>query len=130
MVPPSGSKTVQGYELQLGTNNIGHFLFTKFLHPLLKKTAASSPKNSVRVVWVSSSAIDVAPKEAIDFTNMDYKRDEMAWTKYGRSKAGNVLHAVEFARRTEGEGIVSVVSSTIFFFDEMSVRLLMEWGRV
>lgn len=110
MVPPAGSKTTQGYELQLGTNNIGHFLFTKLLHPVLKNTAASAPRNSVRVIWVSSSAIDVAPSGVIDFTNMDYKRDERAWTKYGRSKAGNVLHAVEFARRTESEGIVSVVS--------------------
>ncbi|OAQ68030.1 short-chain dehydrogenase [Pochonia chlamydosporia 170] len=108
MVPPAGSKTTQGYELQLGTNNIGHFLFTKLLHPILKSTAASAPRNSVRVIWVSSSAIDVAPSGVIDFTNMDYKRDERAWTKYGRSKAGNVLHAVEFARRTESEGIVSV----------------------
>lgn len=111
MVPPAGSKTAQGYELQLGTNNIGHFLLTKLLHPVLKKSAAAAPKNSVRVVWVSSSAIDVAPSGVIDFQNMAYDRDENAWVKYGRSKAGNVLHAVEFARRTEGEGIVSVVSA-------------------
>ncbi|KAK8915605.1 putative oxidoreductase [Metarhizium anisopliae] len=108
MVPPAGSKTAQGYELQLGTNNIGHFLLTKLLHPVLKKSAAAAPKNSVRVVWVSSSAIDLAPSGVIDFQNMAYDRDENAWVKYGRSKAGNVLHAVEFARRTEGEGIVSV----------------------
>ena len=33
MIPPQGSKTKQGYELQLGTNNLGAFLFTKILHP-------------------------------------------------------------------------------------------------
>ncbi|KAH0591709.1 hypothetical protein MHUMG1_10567 [Metarhizium humberi] len=108
MMPPTGSKTTQGYELQLGTNNIGHFLFTKCLHPILKRTATSAPKNSVRVIWVSSSMIDFAPKGVINFENMDYKRGESSSAKYGRSKAGNVLHAVEFARRTEGEGIVSV----------------------
>ncbi|KAG8414932.1 hypothetical protein J3458_008825 [Metarhizium acridum] len=108
MVPPAGSRTAQGYELQLGTNNIGHFLLAKLLRPALKKSAAAAPKDSVRVVWVSSSAIDVAPRGVIDFQNMDYAKDENAWVKYGRSKAGNVLHAVEFARRSEGEGIVSV----------------------
>jgi NAD(P)-dependent dehydrogenase (short-subunit alcohol dehydrogenase family) len=114
MVPPKGSKTAQGYELQLGTNNIGHFLFAKLLHPVLKKTAATAPKNSVRVVWVSSSAVDLAPSGVIDFTNMDYKRDERDWSKYARSKSGNVLHAAEFARRTEGEDIVSVVSLSLY----------------
>jgi NAD(P)-dependent dehydrogenase (short-subunit alcohol dehydrogenase family) len=110
MVPPQGSKTKQGYELQLGTNNLGPFLFTHFLTPILTRTASIAPANSVRIVWVSSSAADGAPKPAINFDNMDYHREEGPWTKYGRSKAGNVLHAVEFARRTQGSGIVSLVS--------------------
>lgn len=109
MVPPQGSKTVQGYELQLGINNLGHFLFTQLLHPLLEKTAQSAPKNSVRVVWVASSAADAAPVPAIDFSNMDYHNDEGIWSKYSRSKAGNVLHAVEYARRAGSKGILSMV---------------------
>jgi NAD(P)-dependent dehydrogenase (short-subunit alcohol dehydrogenase family) len=109
MVPPQGSKTAQGYELQLGTNNLAPFLFTHHLLPLLKETAKKAPKNSVRVVWVSSSAATFAPTPPIDFSNMDYKKEEGPWTKYGRSKAGNVLHAVELARRTSGDGIVSLV---------------------
>ena len=108
-MPPQGSKTVQGYELQLGTNNIGHFLFTKLLRPILAKTASTAPPNSVRVIWVSSMAAQVAPKPAINFENMDYKKDEVAWTKYCRSKAGNVVQAAEFARLTKEEGIVSMV---------------------
>jgi NAD(P)-dependent dehydrogenase (short-subunit alcohol dehydrogenase family) len=109
MVPPQGSTTVQGYELQLGVNNLGHFLFTHFLHPLLAKTAASATKNSVRVVWVASSAADNAPIPAIDFSNMDYHHDEGIWSKYSRSKAGNVLHAVEYGRRAGSKGIISMV---------------------
>ncbi|PVH72029.1 short-chain dehydrogenase [Cadophora sp. DSE1049] len=108
MVPPEGSKTKQGYELQLGINNLGHFLFTHFLTPLLKGTASTAAKDSVRVVWVSSSAADAAPHPAIDFNNMDYHIKEGLWTKYARSKAGNVIHSAEFARRTEGSGIVSI----------------------
>jgi retinol dehydrogenase 12 len=55
MNTPPGSKTKQGYELQLGTNNIAPFLLTKLLTPLLVKTAQTAAKGSVRVVWVSSS---------------------------------------------------------------------------
>lgn len=120
MVPPQGSKTAQGYELQLGTNNIGHFLFTKLLHPVLFQTAQTSPADSVRVIWVSSGAVDLAPSPAIDFTNMDYHRNELAWTKYARSKAGSVLHATEFARRTKEEGIISLVS--LFIDRQLRVR--------
>ncbi|USP80366.1 Putative Short-chain dehydrogenase [Curvularia clavata] len=108
MVPPQGSKTKQGYELQIGVNNLGHFLFTWFLRSTLEATAQIAPKNSVRVIWVSSSAADGAPHPAIDFDNMDYHREEGIWSKYSRRKAGNVIHSSEFARRTQGSGIVSI----------------------
>ncbi|KAH7155834.1 hypothetical protein B0J13DRAFT_497062 [Dactylonectria estremocensis] len=108
MVPPQGSKTVQGYELQIGVNNLAPFLFTHFIHPVLAATAQIAPKNSVRVIWVSSSAADGAPNPPIDFSNMDYHIEEGIWPKYSRSKAGNVLHAVEYARRTKGQGIISI----------------------
>lgn len=110
MTPPQGSKTAQGYELQLGTNNLGHFLFTKLLTPILVKTAASAPAGSVRVVWVSSSAAELmSPKNGIDMNNLDYKKDQSSWHKYGVSKAGNWYHAAEFAKRYGKDGVVSVV---------------------
>ncbi|GKT76811.1 short-chain dehydrogenase [Colletotrichum tofieldiae] len=108
MVPPQGSVTVQGYELQLGINNLGHFLFTYFLTPILQQTAKQAASNSVRVIWVSSSAADGAPYPAIDFSNMDYHNEEGIWSKYSRSKAGYVIHACEYARRTKGSGIISL----------------------
>ncbi|KAI0427936.1 short-chain dehydrogenase [Xylaria sp. FL1042] len=110
MVPPAGSKTTQGYELQLGVNGVGTFLFTRCLNPILAATASSAPPNSVRVVWVSSSAADTAPRPALDFSNMDYKREEGQWQKYERSKAGNILHSCEAARRSErnGDGVLHV----------------------
>ncbi|KAI0096366.1 short-chain dehydrogenase [Nemania sp. FL0031] len=104
MVPPVGSTTAQGYELQLGVNNIATFLFTRFLLPILITTAGSAATNSVRVVWVSSAAAESAPKPAIDFSNMDYAKNESQWQKYGRSKAGTILHALEAARRSQREG--------------------------
>jgi retinol dehydrogenase 12 len=111
MLPPQGSKTKQNYELQLGTNVVAPFLFTKLLTPILTKTAQSSPAGSVRVVWVSSSAARrFAPQGGVDLSNLDYKKDESAWHKYGVSKAGNILHAKEFAKQYKNQGIVSVVS--------------------
>ncbi|KAL4784156.1 hypothetical protein BJX76DRAFT_348064 [Aspergillus varians] len=108
MFPPEGAKSTQGYELQLGTNNVGPHLFTKLLYPVLAQTAKESPPNSVRVVWVASDAVAWAPKPAIDFSNLDYHKNESARNKYGRSKAGTLLQAVELARRAQADGIVSI----------------------
>jgi retinol dehydrogenase-12 len=110
MNTPAGSKTKQGYELQLGTNNIAPFLFTKLLTPVLVETAKTAPKGSVRVVWVSSSAAEaIAPVGGVDMNNLDYKKDLSGWMKYGISKGGNILHSNEFAKRHEEDGIISVV---------------------
>ncbi|KAI6750774.1 hypothetical protein HG530_014224 [Fusarium avenaceum] len=109
MTPPEGSKTVQGYELQLGVNCLGHFLFTKHLTPLLKSTARSALKDSVRVIWVSSSAADVlSPAGGFERDNLDYHEPRNLIHKYGTSKAGNYYHNTEFARKYKEDGIVSV----------------------
>ncbi|KAF6838340.1 short-chain dehydrogenase [Colletotrichum plurivorum] len=110
MMPPQGSKTTQGYELQIGTNCVGPFLFTKLLTPRLVETAKTAPENSVRVVWVSSSAAEVlSPYPAIEIDNLDYsKRDRFKEFKYGISKAGNYFHSTEFAKRHKADGIISL----------------------
>ncbi|KAM0811308.1 hypothetical protein AB5N19_11664 [Seiridium cardinale] len=114
MTPPAGSKTAQGYELQLGTNCVGPFLFTKLLTPLLVETAKTAPKDSVRVVWVSSSAAELlSPKNGLDVENLDYSKDDGFFMntlggKYGVSKAGNYYHSTEFARRHRKDGVISV----------------------
>lgn len=111
MRPPRGSVTAQGYELQLGVNNIGTFMFTKLLTPTLAQTAASEPKGSVRVVWVSSIGAELmSPSGGVPIDELDNYQHEKKWEfyLYGISKAGNYLHAAEFARRHGDEGIVSV----------------------
>ena len=92
MVPPQGSKTKQGYQLQLGTNCIGHFLFTRMLHLILAETAKEAPADSVRVVWTSSNGAEfLSPKGGVDIDNLDYHVEKSAWEKYGVSKAGNIF---------------------------------------
>ena len=96
--------------MNLGTNNVGTFMFTKLLTPTLVSTAASEPPGSVRVVWVSSSAADmISPKPGgVDMDNLDYHKSASQIVKYGTSKAGNYLHATEFAKRYRASGVVSV----------------------
>ncbi|RFU24942.1 hypothetical protein B7463_g11391, partial [Scytalidium lignicola] len=108
MKPPEGSKTKQGYELQIGTNCVAPHLFTKVLLPLMIETAKTSPAGSVRIVDVASSAVDMSPQGGVNMNNLDYKVNQGPWHKYAVSKAGNVYHSKEIARRYGKDGIVSV----------------------
>jgi WW domain-containing oxidoreductase len=85
-----------GYELQFFTNHIGHFiLVTSLLDTLAEKG---------RVVMVSSSAHNGAPKEGIQFDNLSGEREYSAWANYGQSKLANLLFANHLAKRLEGTG--------------------------
>jgi retinol dehydrogenase-12 len=68
MIPPIDQLTAQGYDLQFGTNVLGHFYFTKLLVPLLLAGAKSSPDGKARVVNTSSSASLFANK--IDYDTL------------------------------------------------------------
>ncbi|KAJ4387720.1 short-chain alcohol dehydrogenase [Gnomoniopsis smithogilvyi] len=105
--PEKGSKTKQGYELQIGVNCLGPFGFTNFLAPTLVSTAKTSPRGSVRVIWVSSSASEAfSPKGLMEILPKIEEAGEM--DKYSISKLGNYLHATEFAARYKAEGVVSI----------------------
>src|SRR5271170_3134721 len=54
MWPPTNLLIADRYDLQFGTNVLGHFYFTKLLLPLLTSTAKTSPEGKVRVVSTSS----------------------------------------------------------------------------
>ncbi|KAI0877491.1 hypothetical protein GGS24DRAFT_487866 [Hypoxylon argillaceum] len=110
MQPAEGSKSEQGYELQLGVNCVGTFLFTKLLIPLLIETAKEAAEGTVRVVWVSSAAIEsgFAIKEGIAMDNLEYKREAPIMTKYSISKTGTFFYGTEFAKRHKADGILSI----------------------
>ncbi|KHN94190.1 NAD(P)-binding domain protein [Metarhizium album ARSEF 1941] len=89
--------TEDGYELQFGTNHMGHALLTKLLLPILEKTA-SQPGADVRVVSLSSRAHLLAPKEGIVFDSLKTRAEEMqTFARYGQSKLSNVLFARQLA---------------------------------
>ncbi|ANU26159.1 oxidoreductase [Planococcus versutus] len=89
MTPPY-SKTKDGFELQFGSNHLGHFALTGLLLPVLKKTPHS------RVVTVSSLAHKGAK---IDFDNLDGTKGYKAMKFYGQSKLANLLFAQELDKR-------------------------------
>ncbi|KAF2861585.1 NAD(P)-binding protein [Piedraia hortae CBS 480.64] len=109
MVPPVGSKSVQGHELQMGTNCLGPWLFAHFLTPLLKQTAASSPPGSVRVTWAGSLGTMASPTGGVAFDSSgNVSVHNVKFRDYAQSKAGNVLLAQQWqALYGDASGVVS-----------------------
>lgn len=99
MVPPY-SKTKDGFELQFGTNHLGHFALTGHLLPLLLKT----PKS--RIVTVSSVA-HKSGKISFDDYNWE-KRRYIKWSAYGQSKVANLFFTYELQRKLEVAGVETI----------------------
>jgi NAD(P)-dependent dehydrogenase (short-subunit alcohol dehydrogenase family) len=89
MGPPRG-ETADGFELQLGTNHLGHFALTGLLLEQLLAATGS------RVVTVTSPMHRVG---WISFDNLQRERRYERWTAYGQSKLANLLFARELQRR-------------------------------
>lgn len=103
MVPPE-RRTAQGFELQIGTNHIGHFAWTAALWPLLRDSAA-------RVVAVSSIAhTSVKGIDLRSLTPEGSPRTYQRWQSYGESKLANLMFALELDRRIAEAGLPGVVS--------------------
>ncbi len=114
MLPPSAkATTVQGFDLQLGTNTVAPFLLTQLLTPVLAATAKAEPQEAaVRVVWVASMAAELYSEHyGLDPSNLrgtSYTHPPSdPLVLYGNSKAASYLHSVEYARRHRDDGIVS-----------------------
>lgn len=99
MVPPLG-RTKQGFELQFGTNHLGHFALTGRLLPLLERTQGA------RIVVVSSTAQKLGH---IDLEDLNWeRRSYAAWGAYGQSKLANMMFVLELQRRlaAAGSGVI------------------------
>ncbi len=89
--------TTDGFEMQFGTNHLGHFVLVNRLLPLL---LTGSP---ARVVMLSSAGHRYSDVSLDDpgFERTPYD----AWAAYGRAKTANVLFAVELDRRLRDRGL-------------------------
>jgi len=89
-------RTVDGFELQIGTNHLGHFALTGLLRPLLR--AAVRP----RVVTVASGAHRAGRIDLDDLTWQQRRYD--GWAAYAQSKLANLLFTLELAHRAAASG--------------------------
>jgi NAD(P)-dependent dehydrogenase (short-subunit alcohol dehydrogenase family) len=95
MACPQGA-TVDGFELQIGTNHLGHFTMAKALLPLLQATPGS------RAVVLSSSGHRISD---VDLDDPNFERTPYdPWAAYGRSKTANVLTALALDHRLADHG--------------------------
>jgi NAD(P)-dependent dehydrogenase (short-subunit alcohol dehydrogenase family) len=103
MTPPKRRLTSDGFELQLGTNHLGHFALTGRLMPLLRRTS------NARVVSVSSIA---ARTGNIDFDDLQASSGYKALPVYNQSKLACLMFALEFQRRSEAAswGVTSIAA--------------------
>jgi NAD(P)-dependent dehydrogenase (short-subunit alcohol dehydrogenase family) len=86
-------ETADGFEMQLGTNHLGHFALTGML--------VGSLRPGGRVVTVSSG---VHRFGRMDFDDLQSARSYQKWRAYGQSKLANILFALELHRRAESAG--------------------------
>lgn len=91
------STTEEGYEIQFGTNHVGHALLTKLLLPTMLETA-KQPGADVRIVNVSSMGHRLAVPKGIEFDQAALEK-QPTWRRYGCSKLANILFARELAVR-------------------------------
>jgi NAD(P)-dependent dehydrogenase (short-subunit alcohol dehydrogenase family) len=93
-------KTVDGFEMQLGTNHFGHFALTGLL---LRKLLAT-PRS--RVVTVSSLMHRRAGR--LNFSDLDGEESYDKWRTYGQSKLANLMFAYELQRRLDAAGVETI----------------------
>ncbi|KAF7314032.1 Short-chain dehydrogenase/reductase family protein [Mycena chlorophos] len=118
---PTEMLTAQGYDLQFGTNAIGHFLLTELLLPALLKSKETTGVPA-RIVHVSSIGHNLAPTSGIDYVSLKGGPDRDTWLKkadgwvlksswrlYGQSKLANILMSNYFAALHAG----SIVSCAV-----------------
>ncbi|XP_043218088.1 retinol dehydrogenase 13-like isoform X2 [Amphibalanus amphitrite] len=88
--------TLEGIELQLGVNHMGHFLLTNLL---LDKLKSSAPSRVVNLVSVAHR------RGAIDFKDLNSDKEYSPVEAYNNSQLANMIFTVELARRLKGTGV-------------------------
>ena len=94
MATPFGH-TADGFEMQFGTNHLGHFVLLNRIAPLIRKGG--------RLINLASAGHRFSN---VDLEDPNFVRTPYdPWVAYGRSKTANILFAVAFDRRHRGNGI-------------------------
>lgn len=112
MALPKRQTTADGFEMQLGTNHLGHFALTGRLLPLLRRALAP------RVVSVSSMA---HRNGKIAFDDLQSERRYVPFTAYSQSKMANLLFAFELQRRSDAArwGVTSTAAHPGYAYTDL-----------
>lgn len=94
--------TADGFEMQLGTNHLGHYALSLRLLPLLE--AAKAP----RLVNVASTAHKFG---TMNFDDLMGEKSYSAWGAYGQSKLANLLFTYELSRKLAAAGKKTIVAA-------------------
>ncbi|KAL1857077.1 hypothetical protein Daus18300_010420 [Diaporthe australafricana] len=107
MATPEGL-TKDGYEVQFGTNHMGHALLTKLLFPVLDKTQRDG--GDVRIINVTSIAQEwFGPPNGLMLEDAKTKMGNIGpWQRYGHSKIANVYFTKGLAKRYPGIRSIAV----------------------
>ena len=105
MMPNTRQLTQQGFELQFGTNHIGHFVLTRNLLPILEQTQAS------RIVTLSSLVAKMS-KADIYWEDLQWEQSYDKMAAYAQSKLANMMFGVELHQRlkTKQSNTISVLA--------------------
>jgi NAD(P)-dependent dehydrogenase (short-subunit alcohol dehydrogenase family) len=95
MAPPKRLQTADGFELQFGTNVLGHFALTALLMPALEQACAGSPDRP-RIVTIASIA---HKRGRINFDDLQSTKTYSPMKAYQQSKLANLILAFELDRR-------------------------------
>lgn len=103
MMLPERIETADGFEMQFGTNHLGHFALTGLLFDMLRNTPGA------RIVTVSSI---VHRFGNVDFENLNAEKSYNPSNAYSQSKLANLLFTYEMQRRLEGAGIEMLAAAS------------------
>ncbi|GBM12762.1 Retinol dehydrogenase 11 [Araneus ventricosus] len=115
------SKTVDGFEMQMGVNHLGHFLLTNLLLDRIKESAPA------RVVNVSSAAYFAGN---ISISDINMERGYSPSGAYSNSKLANILFTRELARRLKGTGVTTYCLHPGSIDTELSKHIKDTFGRI
>jgi len=102
MAIPERWTTDDGFEMQFGTNHLGHFALTGLLMDAIKRAPGA------RVVTVSSSA---HARGRIDFDDLNAEKSYSRLAAYSQSKLANLLFTYELQRRFESAGVEAIAAA-------------------
>ena len=106
MNPPKREVTKQHFEVQFGTNHLGHFLLTGLLLDILKNTPNSRVSVQSSIVHKTESM-----KPDIYFDDLNFEKSYNRDQAYAQSKLANLLFAYEFDRRLKANNINTIVTA-------------------